>query len=396
MQRVFISYSHDNDEHKARISHLARRLRDDGLRVIIDHDMLPAGPPQGWPAWSEAQVKDADIVLVACTANYHRRYELQEDPGTGLGVVCEARTIRQLLYNIGGHNEKFRVILFAAEDERFIPMQLQGYHHYALYRGDGYAELRAWLHPQDQISLSPQAQSLAIRWPLPASNYAWLMADRKAICMRFEQMMTGRSMQRILLVEGASKTGKTLLSAELRAYAQHLNLATALIDFKGCPSLDDLFQTLCLDLGPTVLPNACTATGTARLYQLISDLQRLESPLALIFDTYEQASADAQTWLESQLLARLDRAPAVVVVIGGQYIPEHHKYIWSIITDSINLQPIKEVDDWLEFSYRKWGCTWLKPDPVQTLAIATGGDPGLMHALLKTYVQAPGATPTTL
>jgi hypothetical protein len=38
----------------------------------------------------------------------------------------------------------------------------------------------------------------------------------------------------------------------------------------------------------------------------------------------------------------------------------------------------------------------LKPDPVQTLAIATGGDPGLMHALLKTYVQAPGATPTTL
>jgi hypothetical protein len=214
--------------------------------------------------------------------------------------------------------------------------------------------------------------------------------------MRFEQMMTGQSLQRILLVKGASNTGKTLLSAELRAYAQHLNLSTALIDFKGCPSLDDLFQTLCLDLGPTVLPNACTATGTARLYQLISDLQRLESPLSLIFDTYEQASADAQTWLESQLLARLDRARAVVVVIGGQHIPEYHKFPWSMLAEAIDLQPVQEVNDWLEFSYRKWGCTWLQSDPVQILTRATGGNPGLMHALLQTYVQAPGATPTTL
>jgi len=213
--------------------------------------------------------------------------------------------------------------------------------------------------------------------------------------MRFEQMLTGQSRQRILLVEGASNTGKTLLAAEFRAYAQHLNLATALIDFKGCPSLNDLLQTLCLDLGPTVLPTACSATGTASLYQLISDLQRLESPLALIFDTYEQASADAQTWLETQLLARLDRAPAVVVVIGGQRIPEYRRFPWSILAEAIDLQPIREVDDWLEFSYRKWGCTWLKPDPVQTLVIATGGDPGLMHALLKAYVQPPGTTPTT-
>jgi hypothetical protein len=59
--------------------------------------------------------------------------------------------------------------------------------------------------------------------------------------MRFEEMMTGQSRHRILLVAGASNTGKTLLAAELRAYAHHLNLSTALIDFKGCPSLDDLF-----------------------------------------------------------------------------------------------------------------------------------------------------------
>lgn len=53
-QRVFISYSHDNEEHKARVYDLAKRLRADGLTVIIDHDMLPGGPPEGWSVWSEA------------------------------------------------------------------------------------------------------------------------------------------------------------------------------------------------------------------------------------------------------------------------------------------------------------------------------------------------------
>ena len=110
MKKVFISYSHDNDEHCNRVRELAKKLSKDGINVIIDSDMLPGGPLDGWPMWSEAQVKEADQILIACTATYHRRYEATEVSGSGLGSVCEARAIRQLLYNEVGNNEKFRAI----------------------------------------------------------------------------------------------------------------------------------------------------------------------------------------------------------------------------------------------------------------------------------------------
>ena len=49
MQRVFISYSHDSEDHKDRVHALADRLRADGV---------------------------ADLVLVAATQTYCQRYEL--------------------------------------------------------------------------------------------------------------------------------------------------------------------------------------------------------------------------------------------------------------------------------------------------------------------------------
>ena len=58
--RVFISYSHDSDAHRARVKKLAERLRNDRVSVILDSDCLPGGPSEGWPAWSEAQVRDAE------------------------------------------------------------------------------------------------------------------------------------------------------------------------------------------------------------------------------------------------------------------------------------------------------------------------------------------------
>src|SRR5262249_31936714 len=144
----------------------------------------------------------------------------------------------------------------------------------------------------------------------------------------FNKLITGQSQKRILLLSGGSNTGKTVLLAELIDYARHLQLPAAWLDFKGCPSLDDLFEMLRLDLGPVILRHSYSAAGTGRFFQLISDLQQLSAPLLLVFDTYEQASADAQKWLESQILPRLERAPGVVVVISGQKIPEHDRHPW--------------------------------------------------------------------
>lgn len=392
MRRVFISYSHDSDNHTERVQTLVDRLRVDGVNVIIDRDMLPGGPPEGWDLWSERQVKEADAVLLVCTRTYCERYEGNQPPGTGLGAAAEAATIRQFIYDQAGFNEKVRVILFDVSDEEYIPSQLRRYHFFQAAADADYDRLRRWLLGSEPSSVRAHPQPRMIRWPSDVPAYSWQLADRKDEFAAFKKMITSQSPHRILLVRGVSNTGKTALLAELVAYARHSELTATFLDFKGCPMLDDLFETLRLDLGQQILQRAHTASGSARFYQLISDLQQLSSPLVLVFDTYEQASQDAQKWLETQFLPRLDRAPGVVVVIGGQLTPEHDRHSWRALTDARELRPIRRLDDWLEYSQRKWQRSDLKHEYVEAITLATGGSPGQVSALLETIVR--GLQPT--
>ncbi len=49
--KVFISYSHDSEAHKARVLALADRLRHaGGVEAIIDRYVEPF-PQVGWPTW---------------------------------------------------------------------------------------------------------------------------------------------------------------------------------------------------------------------------------------------------------------------------------------------------------------------------------------------------------
>jgi hypothetical protein len=97
--KVFISYSHDTVEHQERVLGLADRLRADGINAEIDQ--YNTAPPEGWPLWCERQIAAADVVLMVCTETYHRRVSGDEEQGKSLGVVWEARIIRQLLYDAG-------------------------------------------------------------------------------------------------------------------------------------------------------------------------------------------------------------------------------------------------------------------------------------------------------
>jgi hypothetical protein len=384
MGGVFISYSHDSAEHKQRVRALADKLRAEGLPSIIDQDMLPAGPPEGWAMWSEAQVRSADHrVLVACTATYCQRYESDQERDTGLGAVCEARAIRQLIYNAGGVTRKFRVVLFSDSDNQHVPLQLQGYHRFLLYQPDGYQGLVAWLRDKPTAAPAP-AEKMA--WPEPASEYVWQPADRKEVFAAFQKMLTGQA-ARILLLAGVSSMGKTIVLTELRAYAAHLGIASALLDFKGCPSLDEVFQAMRLDLGREILSSAHDASGPARFYNLISDLQRLSKPLLLMFDSYEQASLEAQKWIESQLLPRLDRAPGVIVLLGGQQVPPGDKRASWPSAEQFQLQPIQEPAEWVEYKDRKYQCPEVTFAQVEVLTDVTNGNPGQLSALLEALVR---------
>jgi hypothetical protein len=380
MARVFISYSHDSDAHKGRVRALADELRRQNLDVIIDQYLLPAGPAEGWPYWSEAQVREADYVLVASTEAYCRRYEARETPGIGLGAVCEARLIHQLLYNVAGINHKFRVILFTESDNAHIPDTLQGYHRFSLPQA--HPDLLAWLTGQTSQMPPVGGPAPSIAWPSSAS-YLWDMADRKEVTARLEKMLTGQSAQRILLLGAESNSGKTLLLAQLKAYAQNLQLENSLLDCKGSITLDDLFQLMFLDL-PGIWQSSRSSTASARSYAVIQDLRQVGKPVLLMFDTYEKASDDTRKWIENQLLPRLPAG--VAVVIAGQAVPERAKQPWANLADHVQLQPIQKAADWLEYGQRKWQGSRLTLDHVEALTLATNGKAGLIAALLETMM----------
>ena len=147
--KVFISYSHDTVEHQERVLGLADRLRADGVDAEIDQ--YNAAPPEGWPLWCERQIDAADFVLMVCTETYHRRVNGDEERGKGLGVVWEARIIRQLLYDAGAVGDKFVPVLFSDASPEQIPTPIKGGTRYVIDTEDGYEELYRRLTGQPRL-----------------------------------------------------------------------------------------------------------------------------------------------------------------------------------------------------------------------------------------------------
>jgi formylglycine-generating enzyme required for sulfatase activity len=118
--RVFVSYSHDSESHKARVFDLVQRLRTDGIDAWSDH--FETSPPQGWPRWMQTEVEKADFVVLVCTATYRTRFEGRAEPGTGRGVTWEGLLATQLLY--GGELDHARVfaVVFDRHDIEVVPL----------------------------------------------------------------------------------------------------------------------------------------------------------------------------------------------------------------------------------------------------------------------------------
>lgn len=123
MTRVFISYSHDNDAHVGRVRALAEQLNEwGGLELTLD--LWESAPPQGWTAWMEQKIREADYVLIVCSAGYQAKIEGQGEPSHGKGVKWEGRIIRNLLYASGSVSAKFIPVLLgdASESHLLTPL----------------------------------------------------------------------------------------------------------------------------------------------------------------------------------------------------------------------------------------------------------------------------------
>lgn len=92
--KVFISYSHDTQEHKKWVLDLATRLRGGGVDAIIDQWELRPG--DDLPHFMETHLADSDYVIMVCTETY------VEKANKGVGGVGYEKMIitADLLANI--------------------------------------------------------------------------------------------------------------------------------------------------------------------------------------------------------------------------------------------------------------------------------------------------------
>ncbi len=152
--KVFISYSHDSDEHSKSVLALSERLREDGIETTIDQ-YENGSPKKGWPRWMLDELDAANFVLVVCTETYYRRFRGHEEPGKGKGVNWEGALITQEIYDGCSSTLKFVPVFLSAAIEDCIPDPLRSGTHYALTSESAYKHLYDSLLRQDGVEPRP-------------------------------------------------------------------------------------------------------------------------------------------------------------------------------------------------------------------------------------------------
>lgn|GEM_PF-4582360 len=165
--KVFISYSHDSDEHRQRVLALSDRLNKSGLNCDIDQ-YINGSPEEGWPLWMERMLETASYVLVICTETYLNRVQRKEKQGIGKGVKWESLLTYQDIYDNDGLNRKFVPIVYTADDTTFIPKPLRAVSHYNLSIEDSYEKLLRHLTGQP-AAVKPQPGQIP---PLAPINHS--------------------------------------------------------------------------------------------------------------------------------------------------------------------------------------------------------------------------------
>ncbi|MGE0076356.1 MAG: SEFIR domain-containing protein [Bacteroidales bacterium] len=148
--KVFISYSHDNKEHKEKVLNLAQSLRANGINCWIDQ--FDNNPEYGFSRWMYEQIAISDFVLVVCTQKYCNRFEAINTKRSS-GVNFEGHLILQELNEKGLKNSKYIPIILDDSDGDYVPLILNAYRRYQIPKE--FEDLNKYLLGQNNIKPIP-------------------------------------------------------------------------------------------------------------------------------------------------------------------------------------------------------------------------------------------------
>jgi len=238
-----------------------------------------------------------------------------------------------------------------------------------------------------------------------------LLIDRKPAMNHFVNMLDGTSTKRVLRITGPEKMGKSRLLREYsRLSKEHWRAQCALSDLRSkLQGFDDILFNITQHIGSVYFPNYRATQGErtqprieiSRLSQLFSLLninmaenktseeqhrRRITSafmqdlhlmppniPVILLFDAYEEASANIQDWINEQLISGLIQLPNVYIVLAGRNLPEVPQ-TWLDVCFSYELPPVL-FEDQKDYCIRV-GID-LEDDVIRAFHEAFDGRPGL-------------------
>jgi tetratricopeptide (TPR) repeat protein len=235
--KVFISYSHDSEEHSDRVLTLADQLRDDGVDCWIDQ--YEGGTiPGGWPLETENKIEEAHFVLVVCTKEYLDRTKPQKEKTRGYGVAWEASIIRSILAKDLSKKGSFIPILFSEDNFDHIPNFLDPLSKFSIQSNDDIKKLAGQLKKlPKKIGIKPVTSSIPFNVPIHQNRF---FTGREDILKQLrENLEAGKQTALTQALSGLGGVGKTQIAAEYAHRYKDSYQAVLWVDAESDASLDN-------------------------------------------------------------------------------------------------------------------------------------------------------------
>jgi SEFIR domain/NACHT domain len=150
--RVFVSYSHDSEEHRIRVKSLADTLGSvPETDCVLDQYVPGEHPIEGWPRWMEQQFDLATRVLCICTQRYGRLLvnDATVERREGRGAHWESELFLAELYREKSTSKKLKAIVLVGDNpDKCVPTWLSkwGWLSFPTSKSDvAFAKLLAYL-----------------------------------------------------------------------------------------------------------------------------------------------------------------------------------------------------------------------------------------------------------